>query len=152
MKNSGLKKILITALFLVFLSVLIIFIGSTIYKQKSFAYDNGMDNIASFVDENIDLNTISFILEDIDIVSKQNIENNSFKITCDDNNISLSFLGVLDNNEITSTDNTVTMPSNCIKVKVDGISKGNTYNIKIEPKIVKFISLIGNQKIFIKLI
>ena len=135
MKNKVFIKSLIIGVFTVFILIIGLFVfKNTVTKEKTYGYSTGITNISQYVDEiNANASSASFVLQNIDEKNLELLEGHRYKITCADENISISVLDAKTNDELSFKNNIVTMNKNGITVKVDGLAKGNTYDIKIQP-------------------
>ncbi|MCR4581352.1 MAG: hypothetical protein K5666_02445 [Bacilli bacterium] len=118
-------------------------------SSKTFAYENGIYNVQAFVDENDDPTSAYFILENISMLDMDTMEDNTVKITS--STASLSFFDPISNGAITATNNIVEPSKNGIGIKVDGLAKGEKYEIAIEPENVKKGYTLGFKKAIIEL-
>ncbi|MBR6072814.1 MAG: hypothetical protein IKP76_00650, partial [Bacilli bacterium] len=126
-----LKVLLLTVVPITIVALLLSFLGTKVLN-KTYALDEGMNNISQFVDENDNPTSVSFVLEYLDGITKENVDGNQVQVTSNDN-IEISFLDAKTNEEITVQDNTVTLSQTGTIVKINGIEKGNVYDIKIKP-------------------
>ena len=136
MKNKGLIfRIIIGAFVAAILVVCALLFSNNTLFNKSFAYEvDAIKNIAEFVDEtNENASSASFVLQNIDEKNLELLEGHKYRVSCEDESLTLSILDAKTNDELEYQNNIITMNNNGITVKVDGLTKGNTYNIKIEP-------------------
>ena len=136
MKNKGLAtKLIITVFALVVMGITAFYIKNSLILNKSFAYEStGITGISEFYDaENNSVTSASFVLSDIDPITKETTVGNKVRVYSNNDDIELSFLNAQTNDELTIQNNIITLDDEGVTVKVDGISKGNTYDIIIEP-------------------
>ena len=125
-----LKVVLLTVLPILIIAVLLSFLGTKLLS-KSYALDEGMNNISAFVDQEDNPTSVSFVLEYLDHTSKENVDGNKVRITADD--VILTFFDAKTNEEITPDDGVVTLSQTGTIVKINGIEKGNVYDINVKP-------------------
>ena len=99
--------------------------------DKSYSIDGGIVGIQEFVDENDNPTKVSFVLEDINIVTLNSMTSNKYRIYSDD--VSLSYSNSQSNEPLEVEDGLVTLTENGVKITANNISKGGRYDIVIEP-------------------
>ena len=135
MKNKGLIRSTVLGLFSVLILVLGVFLfNRNITQNRTYGYTTGITNISQYVDElNANASSAAFVLQNLDEKDIDLIEGQKYKVTCNDESLTLSVLDSKTNEELDFTGNIITMNNNGITVKVDGLTQGNTYDINIEP-------------------
>ena len=135
MKNRGNNKKLWLIILLTVVPVAIVAILSLLGMKelkKSYALDEGINNIVQYVDSDDNPTSVSFVLEYLDHNTKENIANNTVKVTAP-SGIELKFLDVHTNEEIEVTNYTIALGTDGVVVKLNGIEKNNKYNVMVEP-------------------
>ena len=125
------KKLLFTVIPILLIVILLSFLGSKLF-DKSYSLDEGMNNISAFVDGEDNPTSVSFILEYLDHESKENIDGNEVKISAP-SEITIQYLNVNTHEIIDAPNNKIVLDGDGVIVKLDGIEKGNTYDITIIP-------------------
>ena len=135
MKNRRLRVALLFGIFsFILLIALILFNRKEVVLDNTVDYNNAINKIAQYVDELDQTNTsASFTLQTMDNKTLDLIEGNQYKIFSNNNNITITLFDPVTNDPITYTNNIFTLPANGVLVKVSGITRGNKYNIKIQP-------------------
>ena len=134
MKNKGLVIKVIIGVFVFLIAVITgLYIKNNLILNRTYGYETGITNISQYVDEaNADVSSASFVLENIDPRNSESLNGNRVRVYSNDD-VELSFLNAQTNEEVPVNNNIITLDESGITVKVDGISKGNTYDIRIEP-------------------
>ena len=136
------KKLILSIFILILIILSLIFILPNSKKlEKSLATIK-----KSFVSqtekeiEKIDLSStetysVNLILEELDKSSNISLAGNKIKMSSNDDDLSFSYFTVSENTNVnTEADGVVQVPSDGIKVKIDGIKQGKSYDINIEQK------------------
>lgn len=148
MKNRDRIKIALIGIFSVFI-IGGILLGLGILS-KSLALDEGIDNITAYVDENNNPTDALLVFENINYLSKLNVSGNTYTFSTDDN-ITLTYSNPRTHEEITPSDNKITIGEDGLALLVNNLEKGNVYTINVTADTHKKGYSAGFKKAVIKL-
>ena len=136
MKNKGLTIRIGISIFVTIMLVLMVLIfRNTVVLNRTYAYNaEAITNIAQFVDDgNTTDSSASFMLQDLDNKTLDLLSDNTYKIFSYNDDITITLLDTKTNEELEYNNYKVKLTNEGATVKVDGLVKGNKYDIKIQP-------------------